>query len=298
MSLENGLSKGGVEFAVPTGQAARLSIEVGHLYLDGIVTSSHARKKMRKFFRPIARQIATILKSRGITDNFSTCFLVDDYGKLQDPDAIPQKVLGDIVIPAAKDVGLQIDYIVREGGCARLADTYMPTLTGVSEDDPRFPDLVVLSGTEEIPNRRSEQSQPIGSMKMDIELANTEGGITIYSCPFLASIFQNLRLGLLHDPRNPDTLAQLVDSNQLGDDWEKLPVIMKLHEEAPPFEAFESFSIINDRFRDVETAVRFITNNIVLDQIPGEARMQALARAQGYKLNHSPSNRRGYIPPM
>lgn len=298
MGLEQNPVERRVEYAIPKGKAARLSFEVGHLYLDDIATGSKSKgqKKMRQFFRPIVGMVDAVRKSYTIEANdYSTCFMVDDYGKLE--STTPEEVLGGIVLPAAEAVGLRIDYIVREGGCARLAGPFMSSLSGITTDSyttPTLQESVWLSRLERLQGGKpTPQSEPdMGSVRMDIELARNVDGTTTYSCPFLAAIFQNLRLGLLYDPSNPDTIAQPVE--EFGDNWGKLPVIMQLRKDAPPFEAFRSFSYLSERFMEVENAVRSILDSLVLAQLPGETRMQALANTQGYRLNPSPSNRRGY----
>jgi len=109
---------------------SHLSIELGHLYLEDFAVGP---QHLRRYFQQVAPWVnaarqacAEHLQSQRIQHNqsgqqgrrararVSTCFLVDDYfTRFSSPaELVPG------LVSAAREAGLEIDYLARESGCA------------------------------------------------------------------------------------------------------------------------------------------------------------------------------------
>ena len=91
-----------------------------------------------------------------------------------------------------------------------------------------------------------------------------------YSCPFLAAVWQLVRLGLL---RNDGAPALTVSERpaEWPDDWALFPDIVKVNPAAKPFYAYRVFSIMPSHFLGIEHAVRTIVDHFLVD--PGVAEL-------------------------
>src|SRR5260221_5555147 len=105
---------------------SHLATEVGHLYREDLQGPDD---RLRQQFEQTAAWVqaaARPLKARyGKRARISTCFLVDDYSPSDSerkPAASPLDVVG-LLTETAQAQGFQLDYIVRESGCAISADT-------------------------------------------------------------------------------------------------------------------------------------------------------------------------------
>lgn len=114
------------------------------------------------------------------------------------------------------------------------------------------------------------------SIFMDVELWDyEEDGQLRWSCPFLAGVWQLMRLGLLRHEGEGVTNPYQVE--EWPDDWDDLPAVVKLNPRAAPFSAYRTFSVLGSRFLPIEHAVRTILSQVsigpaVLDQIHTRSR--------------------------
>src|SRR5205814_3203793 len=235
---------------------AHLSIELGHLYMEDLQRGADF---LQQHFQQIAPWVEAATRSctaglAGRTPRISTCFLVDDYfTRLTPPDVvIPQ------LLTAAARAGLRMDYLARESGCAQADDLSIADLVAgrlVAEPPPNTtgsrppPDESGwLTNGERSPSdgtveaaagsRRwtppHETAANRHSIFIDVELWNETGDARTWSCPFLAAVWQLLRLGLLrHQGRA--VAVPVAWADEWPADWERLPAVVRLSADAPPF---------------------------------------------------------------
>ena len=111
---------------------------------------------------------------------------------------------------------------------------------------------------------------------VDVELWNEKAGKRIWSCAYLASVWQLLRLGLLRHGGSEVLPPQSWDGD-FPVEWDDLPAIIQLNAGAMPFSAYKTFSVLPARFVQVEHAVR-----VILEQVaPLEAVLEQIAERAG-----------------
>jgi len=277
---------------------SHLSIELGHLYIEEF--AGGVEQLRRQFARVVpwaaaARQ-ACLDRTPNARPRISTCFMIDDYfTRFSTPRVVMEQVR-----EAARDTGLVIDYFAREAGCAQADDIPLAELVLtqlVSDPVPETTgDRPPTSETGWLCNgRRSPASGPEQAMRagrdwqppmqnaanrhsifMDVELWDYEDdGRRRWSCPFLAAVWQLMRMGLLrHEGEGVTNPYQLDD---WPDDWDEMPAVVKLNPHAAPFSAYRTFSVLGSRFLGIEHAVRTILSQVsispaVLDQIQTRSR--------------------------
>lgn len=287
---------------------AHLSIEVGHLYMDDI---RRGEAPIRAQFEQVApwAAAATAAVSAEVravgkeTPRVSTCFLIDDYFR---NDTDPREVI-DKLLALAEQSGITIDYLAREAGCCVAGDVDVAGLTAAmllpepppGTDGGRPP----LSASGWLCN--GERSAPAGSDQamqvvpwrppeefgkrnhsifLDIELWKERQDVTNgtpttrrqWSCPFLASVWQLLRLGMLRNYGDPVAQPQQWDADTpWPEDWHDLPPVIQLNRHAAPFAAFRSLSILPKAYLQIEHAVDVILQHLELDEAVVE---QVIAR--------------------
>ncbi|GAB3882177.1 hypothetical protein GCM10029964_039520 [Kibdelosporangium lantanae] len=196
---------------------AHLSVELGHLYMEDFAAGPAA----------LGAQLRRVAHWAGPASGFdlpakarvSTCFLIDDYFT---PFSTPAEVL-PVLLRAADDAGLRIDYLAREASCAYadgvpLANLVAERLTavpspGTNGSRPPALDIGWLSNGERSPvvaqgeaMRRTTWAPPVEidarnhSVFVDVELWSEPGNGRLWSCAFLAAVWQLLRLGLVPRP--------------------------------------------------------------------------------------------------
>jgi hypothetical protein len=97
---------------------------------------------------------------------------------------------------------------------------------------------------------------------MDVELWSGPEDERTWSCAFLASVWQLVRLGLLRDNGEAVLTPKDWDPKEFPAEWDALPAVVRLNPLATPFTAYATCSILPARFLPVEHAVR-----VVLDQV-------------------------------
>ncbi len=290
---------------------AHLSIELGHLYMEDYQAGPEA---LRRHFRQVvpwseaaSRSCADPLSGR--RPRISTCFLVDDYFTRF---GSPRTVLPDLV-SAAEECGLRIDYLGRESACAqadgvRLAELVRgrlvaeppPDTTGARPpatesgwlcNGQRSP----VSGAAEAMGGLGAWSPPAEnaanrhSIFIDIELWDHGG---VWSCPYLAAVWQLLRLGALRDGGRAVALPRPW-TGDFPANWDELPAVIQLSPDAAAFSAYRTFSVLAARFLPIEHGVRTILGQVAVDD---EVTRQAAVRSadEGVPLPDELVDRIGY----
>ncbi|MEV7020181.1 SCO2522 family protein [Streptomyces sp. NPDC093991] len=287
--------------AEPRTQAvplSHLSLELGHLYMEDFEAGpEHLRRHFARV-RPWAEAARAFAADRAGARRarVSTCFLVDDYfTRFAGPAEVVPMLLAE-----AERAGLTVDYLARESGCAvsgkvpvaeavagRIVEEPPPgsyghrppaaqtgwLANGVRSPTARTPQAMRKAAAWEPPRETAARRH---SVFLDVELwSETPDGERLWSCPFLAAVWQLARLGLLRhqgeavfDPQ-PHTGA-------FPDDWEDLPPLVRLNPRADPFAAYRTCSVLPSRFLPVEHAVRVILDQTDVDQ---DALRQAAERS-------------------
>jgi hypothetical protein len=287
---------------------AHLSVELGHLYRedladedldgggDGRRLVNHFRA-VRPWYDALRQNCADALPGR--VPRVSTCFLIDDYfGQFSSPaELIPA------LVAAADEAGLAIDYLARESACAeadgvplaalveaRLVDDPPP---GTNGSRPPARETGWLCNGQRTPASSGEALRELQSWRppaengarnhsifVDVELWNEQGGHRVWSCPFLAAVWQLLRLGLLRNLGEP-VAAPVPGGTDLPATWAELPAIVQLSPQAAPFSAYRTASVLTGRFLPIELAVRTILSQVHVDP---DADRQVIQRSSGESL--------------
>lgn len=294
--------------AEPRTQAvplAHLSLELGHLYMEDFQDGPDRLREHFAQVRPWADAARTMAAgTAGLTrPRISTCFLVDDYfTRFSSPaELIP------LIRAQAAAAGLGIDYLARESGCAsadggapaevvesRLVETppegssgSRPTAreAGWLANGQRTP----VSGALEAMGRVVPWSPPSEtganrhSVFVDVELWSEDATSgRVWSCSFLAAVWQLARLGLLRRHGRPVLEPRaLPPGRPLPDDWSALPPLLRLSDSPAPFAAYRTASVLPSRFLPVEHAVRVVLGQFEAD---ATALRQIADRAAGEHL--------------
>jgi hypothetical protein len=284
---------------------AHLSIELGHLYIEDFEQGPARLEELFHNVAPWARTAADVCAA-GVAPQsarVSTCFLIDDYFSVF---SSPREVL-PMLLAAADRAGLRIDYVAREASCAQTDDVPLAQLVagrlvadpppGTNGSRPSVQETGWLSNGVPSPQQSfdeamrpelawappSENAANRHSIFVDVELWDERSGQRQWSCPFLASVWQLLRLGALRMLGDSVVRPQLW-SGDFPDDWKDLPAIVQVHEDAAPFCAYRTFSVLAGRFLPIEQAVRTILSQVAVEQA---VTREVLRRAAGERLTLS-----------
>ena len=275
--------------AEPRTQAlplAHVSLELGHLSMEDFEAGPGRLREHLARVRPWADTARTVAAAGGRRPRVSTCFLVDEYCTSCDTPA----VLLPVLLAEAERAGLVIDYLARESGCA-VADG-VPVAEGVQARLVESPPLGSdgsrppvgqtgwLANGRRPPGTRTAAAmadaadwQPPAettarrhSVFLDAELWDERDGQRVWSCSFLAAVWQLARLGLLrHLGESVLQPVQWTVGEDFPNDWDALPPVIRLNPSAAPFSAYRTCSVLPSRLLPVEHAVR-----VVLDQVDVE----------------------------
>ncbi|MFG3003686.1 SCO2522 family protein [Streptomyces calvus] len=299
-------------------------MEIGHLYMEDFIEGPDRLRRHFDVVRPWVEAVraGTGVQLPGGRPRVSTCFLIDDYfSRLSGPDELLPRL-----IEAASEAGLGIDYLARESGCAmapgadrvqvRLAESVLHRLVespppGSSGFRPPVSRTGWLSNGRRTPARRSSAAmdsagtawQPPSetgarghSVFMDVELWSEAEGERTWSCAFLASVWQLVRLGLLRDNGRVVLTPMPWDDAAFPREWDALPPVLRLNPRAAPFTAYSTCSVLPGRFLPVEHAVR-----VILDQVHIEAeplrQVAERSAAEGFAVPAAVADRASYVFP-
>jgi hypothetical protein len=285
--------------AVRSVALSHLSIELGHLYMEDF---QEGPERVREHFRQVAPWARTAVEQTttdlaGRTPRISTCFLIDDYFT---HFSTPREIVS-MLLDAAESTGLQIDYVGRESGCAAADGIDVATLvrqhlvdeppeganggrpaTTVSgwltngERSPLMTKSAMAAPPQWTPPRQSAVRNH--SIFVDVELWRDEPGGRLWSCPFLASVWQLQRLGLLRHQGLPIAEPKPMPVGELPDEWASMPPIVQLNAQAHAMRAYRTFTPLDSRFLPVELAVRTILGQVATDAVAVD---QVITRARG-----------------
>ncbi|XVV09379.1 SCO2522 family protein [Actinoplanes sp. CA-131856] len=293
---------------------SHLSVELGHLYMDDFEGGAASLREQFRRVRPWAETAvraaeATVVRGR---PRVSTCFLIDDYFTRF---STPREVVS-MLAEAAGAEGLTIDYVARESGCARAGDvevarivqehlvdeppegangrpatTVSGWLTNGERSPATFPSAMAQPRSWQPPRQSAVQNH---SIFVDVELWKEKpDGERLWSCPFLAAVWQLQRLGLIRRLGEPVAEPVAVAVDELPVDWDLMPPIVQLGPAAAPFRAYRSFTVMDSRFLPIELAVRTILGAVAID--PGAAaQVRDRARGEGLELPTETVDRLGY----
>ncbi|THV42028.1 hypothetical protein FAB82_08440 [Glycomyces buryatensis] len=309
---------------------SHLSIEVGHLYADDLARPETLRSEMASAAAWVDGTTAALSKRLGgKKPRVSTCYLVDDYFHQGLP--APEKLIA-VVEEAAADVGLRIDYLARESGCAMMGQLDLAELVAgriVSEPapgtngsrppvnqsgwlcngvrTPQTPRVAMSRPDKWVPP--SQNARREHSVFLDVELWNDTPEGKLWSCPMLAAVWQLLRLGVLRDqgrrigvPASRSSVAPVEHGHdpesegvaRYPDTWKDMPAILQLNQKAAPFPAYRTVSVLSVDFLEVEHAVRLICSCVSPDHGATQAVRKAAER-EGMELPEELVDRLSYI---
>ncbi|MFD4456441.1 SCO2522 family protein [Nocardia sp. NPDC058480] len=304
---------------------AHVSIEVGHFYMSDLINGEAAiAAQFRRvaplveMFTEVARQEFAAAAGGPSRVRVSTCFLLDDYFQT---DADPRVIVPNLLRVAAES-GVRIDYLGSEAGChehrrRQHDETLIPLAQMVADSiiaepapgsagrRPPTAESGWLCNGQRSSDREGEQAMEVNyrpsaefaarnhSLFLDVEMWRNRAATqdVLWSCPFLASVWQLLRLGMLRFEGRA-----IVDAEQWGPDrewparWDEFPSVIKLQEHAAPFAAFRSLSILPQRYVGIEHAVRMILGHV--EQDPGVVELlNRQAREQHIELTGDVADR-------
>ncbi|MQY17695.1 SCO2522 family protein [Nocardia macrotermitis] len=290
-------------------ELSHLSIEAGHFYMKDLAGGLDlVRNQFRRVKNLVDLYSEAARAEFGASARVSTCFLVDDYfGAKTDPVDVLTKILG-----TAEEFGLEIDYIARESACwespqyvdgqptghslplaeiigSSIVSEPVPATTGGRPPDIESGWLCNGRRSSEYDSKQAMQltkyrpPEELGrrehSIFLDVELwAESVGGDgerhIRWSCPYLASIWQLLRLGMVRYDGRPVVQPQPV-GDKWPERWWEMPAVIQLNPRAAPFAAYQALSILPQSYLKIEHAVRTILDHVHLDE---ELVRQTLAR--------------------
>ncbi|KUL68621.1 MULTISPECIES: SCO2522 family protein [unclassified Streptomyces] len=263
---------------------AHLSLEIGHLYMEDYEAGP---KRLGEHFAEVrvwADAVRASAARRGKRPRISTCFLIDDYfSRFSTPAELVPMILKE-----AEKAGLVIDYLARESACAvadrvELAESVMHRLVespppGSHGSRPPVSRTGWLANGERSP---STSRSALGAVKgwqppqetaarnhsifMDVELWSEKDGRRLWSCPFLAAVWQLARLGLLRHLGEPVLVPTVWAGSDFPQEWDRLPPVVKLSDTNAAFSAYRTCSLMPNRFVAVEDAVRLVLDQIDVD---------------------------------
>lgn len=207
-----------------------------------------------------------------------------------------------MLLEEAERAGLAVDYLARESACAvsgkvpvaeavaaRIVEEPPPgsygnrppaaqtgwLANGVRSPTARAPQAMRKVAAWEPPRETAARRH---SVFLDVELWNeTPDGERLWSCPFLAAVWQLARLGLLRH-QGEAVFEPQPHTGAFPDEWDDLPPLVRLGERADPFAAYRTCSVLPGRFLPVEHAVRVILDQTDVDR---DALRQAAERSAG-----------------
>lgn len=266
---------------------SHLSIELGHLYMEDY---AGGQEQLRRQFAQVApwaeaARASCVDSLPGRRARISTCFLIDDYfTRFSSPDVVIRQL-----VEAAGACGLRLDYIARESACAtadgvavarlvegRLVGDPPPDTNGSRPpatesgwlcNGQRSP---VTNGLQAMDVPRPwappvQNSARSHSIFVDVELWSEHGGRRTWSCAFLAAVWQLLRLGMLRNDGEP-VVRPVPAPDKLPNDWDQLPPLIQLTDNAAPFSAYRTVSVLASRFLATEHAVRTVLSQVAVER--------------------------------
>lgn len=276
---------------------SHLSVEVGHFYMNELTgDQGPIRAQFKAVKQRLDANLEAIRAEIGPRAKVSTCLLIDDYFRR---DTNPSRIIPSL-LEAAQGCGLSIDYLAREEGCSESPEYVDGMATGIRIPlaemlAARIMPVPVANTTGQRPStiesgwlsngRRSSEHTALQAMRsadyilpeengrrdqsilIDTQLWTTgKSGAQLWSCPYLASIWQLLRLGALrHEGAAVVEPQWWRPDDEWPQSWRDLPTVIQLDPDAAPFAAYRTLSILPHRFLGVEHAVEHILGHLEID---------------------------------
>lgn len=273
---------------------SHLSVEVGHFFMEELENGEEPIFEQFRRVKPWLDAAKASVVSGDEKPRVSTCFLIDDYFQSW-PDA-PSIMIK--LLRLSEEAGVTIDYVARESACARRRDGFVvaellakrlleepePDLdtgarppamvSGWLSNGKPMREAIVLNAMEahnwDAPLEYGKRNH---SIYVDVELWQDRADLATdqddlqkgrqYSCPFLAAVWQLVRLGLLRKDGAP--ALEVVDfDGEWKPEWSQFPDVVRVNPRAMPFYAYESLSIMPQHFLPIETAVRTIIDHFLV----------------------------------
>jgi len=297
---------------------SHLSIELGHLYAEHFGPANEGLDRYFERIAPYVRQVRAECQAQlplNKRSRISTCFLIDDYfNRFGEPAAIIR-----VLLETAARHDMTIDYIAREAGCADADGIPLAKLVldRVVNDPPesttggrppadesgwlcngrRTPvhsaPAAMTTATAWSPPVENGPNQH--SIFMDVQLFSEVNGERTWSCSFLASVWQLIRLGLLrHAGAAAVRPLPLPIDEAFPSEWSKLPAVMQVNRSAAPFSAYRTMSVLQRSFINVEAAVSMVLSQVSID-IAVVEQIAKRTRDEGIDLPDELSERIGYV---
>jgi len=299
---------------------SHLSVEVGHFYMEDLENGEEPILEQFRRVRPwLEAAKASVLSGTG-KPRVSTCFLIDDYFQhWSDAPEIMMKL-----VRLSQEAGVVIDYFARESACARrrdgfdVADLLATTLLEEPEPDRDTGSRPPSTASGWLSNGRPSREYTVlnameahawdapleygkrnHSIYVDVELwrdgadPGADKEVLLkqrqYSCPFLAAVWQLVRLGLLRADGAPALEVTDFDG-EWKREWSQLPEVVRVNPRAMPFYAYQSLSIMPQNFLPIETAVRTIIDHFIVQPGVMES-LDARAAEENIELSAAISER-------
>jgi hypothetical protein len=305
MEVDVSFRQSSAEVKIAQVPLSHLSIELGHLYMEDFKAGP---EQLDRHFRRVAPWVEAARRSfeaesGKAAPRVSTCFLIDDYFTRF---SSPREVIPALVEAAGKH-GMTIDYVARESACAQSDGVQVATLVesrlvaspveGTTGTRPPATETGWLCNGQRSPGSAPaqamqhrngwapprENARNRHSIFLDVELWDVDAdGSRTWSCPFLAAVWQLLRLGLLRNEGAPIAAPRLW-KHDFPDAWPDLPAVAQLNEQARPFNAYRTFSVLAPRFLPIEHAVRTILSQVMVDPLIA-AQVAGRAAGDGFDL--------------
>ncbi|HLS79456.1 MAG TPA: SCO2522 family protein [Nocardia sp.] len=321
MSRTTGYSEATEDTRVENVALSHVSIEVGHFYMDHLLNGEDRIRAQFEEVGAVVEGLTVAARRRfGPAARISTCFLIDDYFR---PDPEPGPILDRLLAVAgecgvtidylAREAACWEMPICRDG---RVSEERVPLAELVAARIVAEPPRNSNGGrppTSEsgwlCNGTRASDSGPAQAMHhtpyvpaeelgkrnhsifLDVEMWSRQveqvDGITAattkWSCPFLAAVWQLLRLGMIRD------LGAAVVRPQRWrpgvDVWpqrfREMPGVVQLTADPAPFAAYRSLSVLPHRYLGIEHAVKVILDHVEVD---GEIVDQIVGRGQAERV--------------
>ncbi|WNV88369.1 SCO2522 family protein [Umezawaea sp. Da 62-37] len=304
---------------------SHLSVEVGHFYMEDLADGDERiRTQFRRVLPWLEAARSTLAADLGaVKPRLSTCFLIDDYFRT---DTSPDEIV-DRLLNIAGECGITIDYLAREAGCAEADQVPLAELTaamllpeppvGTTGARPPVQDSGWLCNGERASesNTGHQAMMPVAGWEPPVEFGKRNHSIFLdvelwgdrtkridgklvewrqWSCPFLASVWQLLRLGALRYQGEPVAQPQPWTDDSWPRRWSDLPAVVQLSEDPAPFAAYRTTSILPQSYLGIEHAVRSILDHLDFDSSVSEGTVKR-ALKEGVGLPKRLSSRVSHI---
>jgi hypothetical protein len=115
-----------------------------------------------------------------------------------------------------------------------------------------------------------------------------------WSCAFLASVWQLMRLGLLRNEGKAVAKPYLWTGDDWPDDWSDMPTVTQVNPGAADFAAYRAVSVLPSSYLPIEHAVRMVLNHVLVDSLILSEIVERAAREE-ITIPRSPTERLSHV---